>query len=60
MSFLRQEINVKKATHINHSFHQRTPFHMAVEGGHLGLVTYFLEKVVDIKSCGVSILPFAC
>lgn len=49
----------KKATNINHSFHQRTPFHVAVEGGHLGLVTYFLGKQVDIdikESFGVSAL----
>ena len=49
----------KKATNINHSLHQRTPFHVAVEGGHLGLVKYFLGKQVDInikESFGVSAL----
>ena len=43
----------------NHSLHQRTPFHVAAEGGHLGLVTYFLKKGVDIdikESFGVSAL----
>ena len=48
----------RKATNINHSLHQRTPLHVAVEGGHLDTVKYFLEKGVDInikESFGVSV-----
>ena len=46
------------ATIINHSLHQWTPFHVAVEGGHLDTVKYFLENGVDInikESFGVSV-----
>ena len=51
----------KKAYTINHSLHQRIPLHVAVEGGHLDTVKYFLEKGVDIdikQSFGVSVYEY--